>query len=225
MKSIRVTTFILIVFYFIGCSQTNRNDRERIKLNGNVKTVTQRSFRVVEKFDKIFSGNPILYHEEPSCRLSFDKYGNLITINLLNLDGKIYKEINYVLINNEKFAKKNYTDSTEKNEYDKNGNLIQKDVYNKDKTLSYSVNYKYDGNNNITEKKEYSEGKTLESIEIMKYDDSGNLIEQKSFSAFTNSTMTVKYSYEFDNNHNWVKKNVFLNGKPNIIVERMIEYY
>ena len=83
--------------------------------------------------------------------------------------------------------------------YDKNGNEIEVNKYNSDGSLSYKYTHKYDENGNKTERNSYNSDGSLSSKYI--------------------------YKYELDEQGNWIKKIIFMDGIPEYIRERQYEYY
>lgn len=228
MRNIKITTLIFILFHFLGCSQNNnRNDREITKLKGNVKCVVQRSYNVIEKFNKIYSGNPVISICDTNSKFCFDENGYFSTINHIALDGSVQHEISYTSIDYQEYIKIKYrhnNSKTEKRTYDENGNLLEEEVYYESGVLWYRIVNKYE-KNNIIESRCYNEGKTLQTIEEMKYDENNILIEKVELNLMLNNKLITKYKYEMDENNNWTKKIIFWDDKPSIIVERIINYY
>jgi len=59
---------------------------------------------------------------------------------------------------------------------------------------------------------------------IYKFDDKGNGIEEYYYRPDGTSTKTT-FKYEFDSKNNWIKKIMYINEKPVLVNERIIEYY
>src|SRR5438045_349588 len=126
MINIKGTIVLAFLFHFLGFSQTiERSDKERMKLRGNVKSVTQRTFPQIERFNRIFTphSNPCL--SDSDSKFTFDKQGNLKAIYTLYFKGRENREVDYVQVDDELISKKTYIDSTVVNKYDSNGNLVE----------------------------------------------------------------------------------------------------
>jgi len=122
--------------------------------------------------------------------------------------------------------------------FDNKGNLLEKRgvLPNANSNYNYLWNFKYDNNNKII-RSETSEG----YIVTYNYDEKGFMNEEivnnrnGEFSFFykcnlKNDIIFVKHlnmflKYEYDSSDNWTKKIVYLNEKPERIVERQIVYY
>lgn len=113
------------------------------------------------------------------------------------------------------------------------------------------INFKYDNNNLLNEeiwnakyswsdtlyhdvvKHKYNEkGKKIESIYTISgtrftynYDEKGNVIEDYWFNDGVNIEKSRNYKYEYDKKGNWIKRIEYINNKPFLITERVIEYY
>ena len=83
--------------------------------------------------------------------------------------------------------------------YDEKGNMIEDNHYNADGSLMYKNTYKYD--------------------------EKGNMIENNTYNADGSLSSKYTYNYEFDAMGNWIKKTSITIGKPNQLIERVIEYY
>lgn len=68
----------------------------------------------------------------------------------------------------------------------------------------------------------------LSSEQIRELDDLLNCIEGEIAKPETNlnrASLLKGYEFEYDNNQNWIQKIEFIDGKPNLITKRIIEYY
>ena len=85
----------------------------------------------------------------------------------------------------------------------------------------------YDKKGNIIEENDYDSDGSLNSKTTYKYDEKGNKIEENDYDSDgrLDSKTTYKYKYEYDKNNNWTQKIQYRNTIPNIITERIIEYY
>lgn len=137
---------------------------------------------------------------------------------------------------------------------DPDGNLIETTEYGPDGSILSRSSYKYDGTSNRIEESHYlpesdtwvkianrfdERGNKIESSTLKPdgtifrnlkfiYDANNNMIEEQGISGdLLKGEMFNKhnYTYEYDKNLNWIKKTRFINGKPNSITERVIEYF
>ena len=78
---------------------------------------------------------------------------------------------------------------------------------------------------NMIERNEYNADGSLSSKQTYKYDVKGNKIEGKHYIA--DGILSDKYTYkcEFDAMGNWIKKTIINDDKPKDLTERVIEYY
>ncbi len=150
------------------------------------------------------------------------------------------------LILNSKYISK-YNENNkiiEHNWYNSDGTVRNKWIYKyeKDEVIEISYNSNgimtqksesfYDKSDKITKTYIYSAQAILDknaepllSAEIKYlYDDYGNIIEE---SSSLNDALLYKntYKYEYDSKLNWIKQDVFEDGKPTITKERKIIYY
>jgi hypothetical protein len=102
--------------------------------------------------------------------------------------------------------------------------------YESNGSLSSSIKYTYDNNGNeveITIILYLPEGKDTFKTNY-KYNEDNQIIEKIDFqnNTYINSETKYKYIYlNVDSNKNWTKKIEFKNGKPNLIIERKVEYF
>lgn len=109
-------------------------------------------------------------------------------------------------------------------DYDDEGRRIAEEHFNKNGDRVIKRLFSYDGDN-ISEIKELDkEDKLLSRIEIA-YDENGLKSEENVFGSQDNSIQESSYSYELDEQQNWIKQTVFQSQKPVMIIEREVEYY
>lgn len=90
------------------------------------------------------------------------------------------------------------------------------------------IEYKYDTENRISEKSQIEESRKDESSYL--YDNYGNIILElhyidKKSDGTSYGTVARKYIYKYDNLGNWINCIQIVNDKPQILQERIIEYY
>jgi len=109
--------------------------------------------------------------------------------------------------------------------YNKNRNIIEDLLCDSNGTSVLKFTYKYDLNGNQIEQKMFDRDGVLIERENVKYNNIGMKVERIVKNFQENSYFEVTYEYELDEKRNWIKRNLFSNGKPHEIEERIIEYY
>jgi hypothetical protein len=143
-----------------------------------------------------------------------------------NLKGnvKFYSESGYDLV--EKFGEIEkdtlYFKTTYK--YDVKGNEID-GILASGEHMVDSATYEYDEKGNEIEYNEYNYDGSLVYSATYEYDEKGNMIENNTYNADGSLSSKYTYNYEFDAMGNWIKKTSITIGKPNQLIERVIEYY
>lgn len=155
----------------------------------------------------------------------YNNEGNLIESNQYYEDKLIHKgkfnyndnirEINY-------YDEKGKLDLKQKNIY-KNKKLIENRSYDSDGNLTFLTKYIYDHSGNETEMISYNSLGNINQKIVSKYNNDNLIIE--STDLYNDNETTKKYDYKLDSNKNWIQKIVFEFGRPDLIIERVIEYY
>ncbi|AYQ33974.1 hypothetical protein [Runella sp. SP2] len=152
------------------------------------------------------SKNKLLFVEKSKL----DKTGKLLESVKYNSEGR--KTEFYM-----KVRAQDAPTTTTWHKYDEDGNVINTHiwVYNKkDRTQIYSfIRYI------ITDAVEVSSVDNFGTIE--KFNEQEDLLKSRS----SNSTVITTYKYDYDKNKNWTKRIEYLDGKPEKIFKRVIEYY
>lgn len=166
---------------------------------------------------------------------SYDKHGNILKqTNIKNGDTTLVKfEYEYDSEDRVVFKKQvNYVvfggnETTNKFEFDSNGNLIEIDTKSGFMGESRTV-YTYDNNNRIRKISAYKQG-DLETETL--YDELYNMIAV-SFYANGELEKVTKYKYKFDKKGNWIQRDAFLKehsgdeaAVPIFTETREIEYF
>ena len=246
-------TSILIYISILFCLSVNGqiSDLRKLAIHGDVKSNHESSFTPVEMDGKIqngaieysffnrfnVSGNKIediKYTPEgkPDKKYEYiyDGFGRRIEQDQSGTDGKLTRKIIYKYdeignltednsYNPEGKLEKKYT-----YKYDNQGNVIEDKSFDADNTLLKRFTYTFDATGNKIENKRYSAHDILEKTISYHYDISGNLTEE--ITVLPDQTQSeFTYVYEFDNQHNWVRKIKFQDKKPVNILVRELEYY
>lgn len=113
---------------------------------------------------------------------------------------------------------------SEKLNYDGDGNLLKKVSYDGYEKSETEVSNTYDAKGNKLTYSVTKDGQLTMSVHYT-YDDKNNLVETAIQDGAGNPIDNRKYEYTFDDKGNWIKKIVFINGKPQFIEKREISYY
>ena len=112
----------------------------------------------------------------------------------------------------------------EKSSYDKKGNLLERYIVDSaDKSVTHEV-CNYDANSNPTSVK-VDVNNVPQSEILYTYDGHGNVTAVKISNGKGESLDSREYGYEYDDQGNWTKKSVIINGKPSFVAERKISYF
>lgn len=160
----------------------------------------------------------------------YDKKGNLIKQHFYIVGGgwrtEIYSKRSENGITIKEIQSKSWKEKEEKKilKYDDKGNVIEKSKYDAKGNLLERITYKYDTEGREIEVNwENPNGFLVYSKYIKTYNDRGIIAGVKYVYPNGNIEQYV-YSYEYDNQGNWIKKVLYINDRPSI-TERKIEYY
>ena len=252
------SVLVIVLFaFFISCSteQTNnaqkiKNDRSELNLKGNVKSVREINYTVIDKLGEIQKGN-----KQGESYILFNNKGNMIEQNsdagvsrkfIFKYDDKgnkieanFYKGSSSEVREKTTFKyddKRNMIEAVDDNDgkrftfkYDDNGNKIEANIYEGgSSSVSSKITFKYDDKgNNIEQSQCNSDGSDCVK-QTFKYDDKGNKIEWKMYEeGRLEINETIKYK-KFDRVDNWIESitiNDIIVDKTIFITEREIEYY
>jgi hypothetical protein len=159
---------------------------------------------------------------------------------IYDLNDKL-SEINY-------FTPEGSLDGKRLYKYSNEGNKIEEQAYNKEGALEFCIFQKFDRLKNPIEEgytegldttkstSKYLNGFPVEKVMLdsegeasyywkYKYDKNGNIIEERQHDKNGRMTTKTTYTYEYDNENNWTKQIIYVNGKSKIVISREIEYY
>lgn len=149
----------------------------------------------------------------------YDENGNQ-TEFIVHHRGKVYKRTNY--------------------KYNEKGKVIEETLYNTDDLLVERAIFDYDENGNKILIKMFAPDERLKFRSTYKYDDRNNRIEEINFLKFGDDKANLEYAiandldkykehftftYEYDNEGNWIKKTKYNNGEVVFVSEREYTYY
>ncbi|MDR7210994.1 hypothetical protein [Flavobacterium piscis] len=225
MKKTLLAFFLLLTMNNIYSQINQKSDKDKLKLKGAIKTIEQRGFKAIEKFGEIMSENSMNDIYDFNSLIQFDKIGNIISINLLDLEGSIKQKTYKTFLNgNEPVIIKGYK-FNETYRFDENNNISEIIYNNEDETLNFKVINKFNNLNDLIEQKVYEKDGVLNSIEKRKYDSFGNVTEINQYMSNTKKTTTETVKYFFDSQNNWIKKIRIYEGELYTVIERKIIYY
>jgi len=114
--------------------------------------------------------------------------------------------------------------SIEKRSYDKKGNLLNKSFEDLENKMSSKELYHYDAKGNLIEWILFEGSNKIQTISY-DYDGHKNLTGLRRISNDGTVQENKKYIYEYDDQGNWIRKNIINNDMPVFVLERKIEYY
>ncbi|WP_291144494.1 hypothetical protein [Flavobacterium sp. UBA7680] len=129
-----------------------------------------------------------------------------------------------------------YDDLELQYQYDLQGRIVQIIMYGNKKILAQE-DYIYNATKDYVEKVKYyvtGKGEYFNGTKnlIKTFNEHGDVIEKEFLPVFRVENSIAKhffYSYDYDSHNNWIKCNLFLEGKkegkPTLVAERKIEYY
>lgn len=218
-----VLLFIVLILSF-SSENKQQNDLERANLKGNVKSLRQVSFNVVDKFGEIakdgfggagwFGPYDFLnkYNDKGFLTESIEKYfdgDTLIFQMIYTYDGK-GNEIETYQSSSEGESGK------ETHKYDDKGNPIEVNTYYPIDSLemSYRYTYKYDDKDNIIEETTYTNGSSEGRLVTYTYDDKDNKTEAKIYT--TEGILHWNIIYKYDDDGNEIEMLSYINGSLNM---------
>lgn len=244
MKTIKVLIELFsISFFLLFCTgivgQNNivktKNDLTELKLKGKIKSLSETTFKAIDKFGIIQKGDMIFPYksftlfnvkgneiEKDGYNILYgngkqtykcDDDGNHIEWNTYNSDGILVQKYTYKIDNKGNVIEGNcYKPDGSfsrkySNKYDDKGNNIEENHYGPDGSLYGKVTYKYnDKGNNIEQNWYMSDGSLTEKL-IYKYDNMGNNIEEYSYKS--DGSLNKKQTYKYDNKGNKIEFNLY----------------
>lgn len=244
----------LVLAYSSLFSQVQKPDTEKLKLTGNIKTIYENLFEIVEDSGLLKKG-PL----SGIIQLNFNPDGYLTEQLVSNKDWELVYKIVFLyeeknrLVKKEMFGAKDgsFTQTVFRYDpklnsvretqsildgtvvsktvtrYDSSGNIIQQTVSNLlNKNNSYVVNCVYDPGGNLVEITS-NEGSGRLFRETYEYDSSG-LVMKTNYFKNGEFQMFVEYKYVMDKMLNWIKEYEIpsvANWNQSFFRERNITYY
>ena len=158
---------------------------------------------------------------------SYDEKGNYSQVVDCNFNGTLSKKETYTFDLVKRLVEiKNVRNIKTTLLLDKYGNILENTNYQLDYPTPFSITrYKYDLKGLCTESFESWTGSSDTQQILFAYDTDDNLIKE---TVYNNGPLLSinTYSYtKFDEKHNWLVRNTYLNGKLFEVAERRITYY
>jgi hypothetical protein len=235
-KQVLHAAIVLAILGFSASAFAQRTDAKEKDLMGNVKSMGINSYNFSQCFGETSKGS-LKDHSE----YSFDKLGNftdmsendinhtynnlyqkskLISQDILNSDGTLYKRIKYSYTPTGYIQTTYKSDGRELSKKVRKGNIIT--MTGEANSTSY-LNAKG---------KEYKMEATVSGLmdvtSSTKYNTNGNPISfsmQLSSGGYVRNRIITYKSYKYDDHNNWIYREKFQDGSPEIIEERNITYY
>lgn len=192
----------MISLSLINCKDTKiKNDLIEKKINGEVKTITETAYSVVEKFGKVLKDT--LYYKSVA---NFNEFGNTVERTSFNFDGEenyreVYKYNENNVVNEVKYYFSKIYNSKQTFEYDKKGNLILQNSFEGPKEqFTYRYVFENDEKNNLKKMSSYSSDGKLLSYRLYNNDLHPNTKIINSYNS--NSILETIMINRFDRNEN-----------------------
>lgn len=138
----------------------------------------------------------------------------------------------------------------QENQYDANRNIISMSNTNVASNRTFKTISKYNSKSQLIEETDFKPDGSVKDIRTYKYDEKGNETEsdltrpdgdytkfiseydgnknmkiQNWYDVNGNQKHQTSFTYEYDNNGNWITKKRYSNGELGYVWERKIEYY
>lgn len=194
----RLALLLVITLLLTNCKEPKteiKNDLIEQKINGNVKTIIESGYNVIEKFGEVEKSTL-----QDKRITHFNPQGN-ITEEITFNDARKYKYNEIGKLTEVKQYNSGKYFSKETYEYDKKGNLVKKNNYSgPNEEFSYRFIYKHDEKGNLIKWSHYNPDGNLISYWAFNHDNSGNVIGIKNYDS--NSILKGIISYAYDENNN-----------------------
>lgn len=159
-----------------------------------------------------------------------DKKNRILSESRYDKNSKIIYQTRYTydgnnLVKKETINEKSEPEYVEKFTYDKKGNILTQDIFEKYDNSNTTNTFKYDTNDNKIEWSVIKNGTPVVRA-VFTYDKHKN---QTSYATTDEASGKIidkrEYAFEYDAKGNWTKKTISINDKPQFIEERKITYF
>jgi hypothetical protein len=231
---IKSYSIIILFISLFSCNNfgQQKNDLQKQKLNGKVKSISENSFAATEKFGEIVKGeklvgspNNIDGYFNNNSHTNFNQKGFIVVdkndfVNmtyLYNTKNQIIEENRYSKDGSELYSKKTST-------YDKDKLKEEKTYdYKPTKSLREKIINNYDGLGNMIKSIYYNGDGKFSSKVIYKYDKYGNQIEMKILDSINETSFLSRYKYDSKKNQ-IEEKNINEDGSFKLIKKKYDNY-
>jgi hypothetical protein len=225
MKNLLFLLPFLIISSYNKQKVSNKNDLEKWKLQGQVKSLRESSFWANEIFGELtklskYDGKQIVFNEIGNItqHIVFNVSDNLTRRSKFNYDSnnKLAEEFVY-MPNGQLLSKRTY-------KYDKSANIIEEIEYSNHGNLSSKKKLTYDNKGKVTEEKIYHSDGRLFSSTKYKYLEVEKQVEIKRYIIMSDGTIEDHHQLKkIDNNGNETE-NIFYDSDGNIIRKEINKY-
>ncbi|QZT37450.1 hypothetical protein K5X82_00815 [Halosquirtibacter xylanolyticus] len=198
-----ILALLFSIFLFSCSSKKHYNDWTKDRLQGEVRSFTEWSYRAKDSADVVVKGiraRPYGYDQQ----LVYDNNGRCIEQNSYNSDDLLVNRSIMVYDNNGLCVEKQNYSLQEglMNKsiftYDTRDNCIAQEDYDAEANLEYRYTYRFDHDNRCVEEKRYTSESHLISKLLMRYDNHGQCVERSYFNA--DNQLDYKLSFDFNQN-------------------------
>jgi hypothetical protein len=165
-----------------------------------------------------------------SLKIKYDDKGNKSEESSYDKDLKLswktsfsYNSSNF-LLNAITYTTTGKIDNQQSNLYDSQNRLVEKETFESFTNSNTKEKFEYDIKNNITSWKVFKNNKLQSSI-IYSYDNKNNMTSQLVYDASNTIIFAKKITYSYDENFNWIKRNIIINNSIKFFTSRKIEYF
>ena len=212
---------ILLLFSFLHAGAQAKNDLERQKIKGQVKTITEKEYNATQ--DSLMWISISNYNDT----------GNQVDFNTYSPDNKLlsksvfnYDDTTDTLIDVKRYKADGSLNVRTNRKYDVKGNIVEEDNFDPQNILFMKAKSRYDMKGNQMVKDCFDEYGILYLKTNFQYDKKGHDIEEKEYDSHHGLKFTTTYDYEnTDKNGNWRKRTTYKNDKTYTVTIREFEYY
>ncbi|WCT11270.1 hypothetical protein [Mucilaginibacter jinjuensis] len=220
-----ISAILILTVQYSTRAQTTRTLLQGEILYGKVKKIAEMQYR-----ERLATEQPTIFNSAVTDTTFYDENGNT-TERHVKANGVIYNFV-YTTEFDKRGKKLKTTCDKGVLTYDKKGNMIKFDQYDKaGGNFIAEDKHKYDSHNNMIEFTSYNNKGYLTFKKVFKYNDKNQPIEEKNYANDGTLSYTVFYTYNaFDENGNWTQRTLsdkFENGAQGspLITTRQITYY
>ncbi|GAA4467289.1 hypothetical protein GCM10023093_22900 [Nemorincola caseinilytica] len=220
-----VTTILLAILSLTAVHAQVKNDLKRLKLRGDVKTVTEYEYAVPADSKEAIKGDlrsKSISKFSNGYRTEFATYspkGDLLSRSVYN-----YNDSGR-LVDVKRYRGDGGLNVTTVYTYDKAGNETEESNYDPSGMLFMTGKSTYDLNGNRIVYNRYNQFGHLFLRSNIKYDKKGNEVQEREFDSHESLQFVTTYGYDgYDKQGNWLQRVTLKNDVPRTIIERELTY-